>query len=192
MQLLEDRIRKEGKILPGDVLKIDSFLNQKIDTALLGEIGSEFHRLFQDSHITKILTVEASGIAVAVSTAFLFGNIPVVFAKKGHAANMGNNVYHAPVYSYTRGGVVEVKIDNDYLNSDDRVLLIDDFMANGQAVKGLISICQQAGAEIAGIGIVVEKAYQPGGNEIRKMGYRVESLARVKSMSVENGIEFVD
>ncbi|MBQ1878248.1 MAG: xanthine phosphoribosyltransferase, partial [Erysipelotrichaceae bacterium] len=139
----------------------------------------------------KILTVEASGIAIAVSTAFLFNNVPVVFAKKGHSANMGDDVYHAPVYSYTRGAQMEAHIDRSYLDADDRVLIVDDFMANGQAAMALIDICRQAGAKVQGIGIVVEKAYQDGGRKIREMGIRVESLARVKSMSVEKGIEFV-
>ncbi|MBR0136999.1 MAG: xanthine phosphoribosyltransferase [Erysipelotrichaceae bacterium] len=192
MKLLEERIRKEGKILPGDILKIDCFLNHQIDTALLQEIASEFHRLFENSNITKILTVEASGIAIAVSTAFLFNNVPVVFAKKGNAANLGENVYHSPVYSYTRGAQMEAHIDSSYLNENDRVLIVDDFMANGQAVRALIDICDQAGAKVVGCGIVVEKAYQKGGEMIRSKGIRVESLARVKSMSVEDGIEFVE
>ncbi len=190
MKLLEERIRTEGKILPGDILKIDGFLNHRIDTALLQEIAAEFHRLYADSNITKILTVEASGIAIAVSTAFLFDNVPVVFAKKGHASNLGDNVYHAPVYSYTRGAQMEAHIDSNYLDAGDNVLIVDDFMANGQAALALIDICHQAGAGVAGCGIVVEKAYQDGGKRIRQMGIRVESLARVKSMSVENGIEF--
>lgn len=192
MKLLEERIRKEGRVLPGDVLKIDSFLNHQIDTALLREIAAEFHRLYENSGVTKILTVEASGIAVAVSTAFLFDNIPVVFAKKGNAKNLGDSVYHAPVYSYTRGAQMEAQIDSHYLNENDKVLIVDDFLANGQALNALIDICHQANAEVVGCGVVVEKAYQPGGSLIREKGIRVEALARVGAMSAEEGIEFLD
>ncbi|MBQ6654653.1 MAG: xanthine phosphoribosyltransferase [Erysipelotrichaceae bacterium] len=190
MEILKQRILREGRILPGDILKVDSFLNHQIDTALMNEIGREFHRLFADEKITKILTIEASGITVAYATAQYFNNCPVLFAKKGAAANMGPDVYHAPVHSYTHNQDVEVFVSRSYLNDSDRVLIIDDFLANGKALSALVSVVREAGAQLAGCGVIVEKAYQPGGKLIRDQGIRLESLAKIASMDPESGITF--
>ena len=190
MEALKQRIINEGRILAGDVLKVDSFLNHQIDVRFLNDIGAEFKKRFNDCEVTKILTIEASGIGVGVATSQFFNYCPVIFAKKGNAANMGNDVYHAPLHSYTRNADYEIHVSKDYLTSDDKVLIIDDFLANGEALKALISVVQQAGSQLVGCGIVIEKAYQPGGEVLRGQGVRIESLVRIKSMSVENGIEF--
>lgn len=190
MEALKQRIINEGRILAGDVLKVDSFLNHQIDVGFLNDIGAEFKKRFNDCEVTKILTIEASGIGVGVATSQFFNYCPVIFAKKGNAANMGKGVYHAPLHSYTRNADFEIYVSADYLSKDDKILIIDDFLANGEALKALISVVQQAGCQLAGCGIVIEKAYQPGGNELRSQGVRIESLVRIKSMSVENGIEF--
>ena len=191
MKRLEEKILTEGKILPNDVLKVDSFLNHQIDVAFLNEIGEEFHRLYANDNVNKILTVEASGISMAVTTSQAFGNIPVVFAKKVAANNMGDSVYSERLHSYTRQRDYNITVSKDYLHPEDRVLIIDDFLANGEALHALISVCKQAGATVVGCGIVIEKTYQPGLERIREMGYRVESLARVKRME-EGSIEFVE
>ncbi len=191
MKRLEEKILREGKILPNDVLKVDSFLNHQIDVAFLNEIGEEFHRLYANDNVNKILTVEASGISMAVTTSQAFGNIPVVFAKKVAANNMGDSVYSERLHSYTRQRDYNITVSKDYLHPEDRVLIIDDFLANGEALHALISVCKQAGATVVGCGIVIEKTYQPGLERIREMGYRVESLARVKRME-EGSIEFVE
>ncbi|MCR4633564.1 MAG: xanthine phosphoribosyltransferase [Erysipelotrichaceae bacterium] len=190
MKLLEDRIRKDGKILPGDILKIDCFLNHQIDTKLMDQIGEEFYELFKDSGPTKILTIESSGIAIAYGASRFFGFIPVVFAKKTVAANMAANTYEAKEHSYTRNIEYTVQVAKEYLNENDDVLILDDFLANGEAMHALISICQQAGAKIVGCGAVVCKTYQPGEQRIRDLGYQVEVLARVKHMSDDGQIEF--
>ena len=192
MKKLEEKIRKEGRILPGDILKIDNFLNHQIDTAFVDELGEEFARLYRDTNPTKILTVEASGIVVAYTTAVHLGNLPIVFAKKGSVALLDDNVYSAPVHSYTRGTDICIRVDKHFLSKEDRVLLIDDFLANGEAFGGLIELCRQAGCEVVGCGTVVEKAYQPGGDKIRNLGYRVEALARVAKMTDDGQIEFCD
>lgn len=189
MELLKDRIVKEGKILNGNILKVDSFLNHQLDTALINEIGAEFKRLFNNCEVTKILTIEASGIAMGFATSQFFNCCPVVFAKKGKAGNIGDSVYHAKEHSYTRNEDIEIYVSKDYLNKDDKVLIIDDFLANGEALNALVGVCRQAGCEVVGCGIVIEKAYQKGGERIRKQGVRVESLARIASMSAD-GIEF--
>lgn len=191
MKLLEEKIKKEGKALPNDILKVDSFLNHQIDVAFLNEIGKEFQRLFANEGVNRVLTVEASGIAMAVTTAQAFGNIPVVFAKKVAAANMSKDVYCAALHSYTRQRDYNITVSKEYLHQDDVVLIIDDFLANGEALNALISLCKQAGAKVVGCGIVIEKTYQPGLERIREMGYRVESLARIKHME-EGVIEFVE
>ncbi len=183
MKLLEDRILKDGEILGGDVLKVDSFLNHRLDVPFLCELGREFYRLFSDCKVTKILTVEASGIGISCLTAQYFG-VPVVFAKKMRTGNLSPDVYSSPVHSYTRGTTSEIVVAKAYLTASDRVLIIDDFLAKGNALIGLTSLCAQAGAEVVGCGIVIEKAYQGGGDELRKK-YRVESLAKIRSM--ENG-----
>lgn len=191
MKLLEEKIKKEGKALPNDILKVDSFLNHQIDVAFLNEIGKEFQRLFANEGVNRVLTVEASGIAMAVTTAQAFGNIPVVFAKKVAAANMSKDVYSAALHSYTRQRDYNITVSKEYLHQDDVVLIIDDFLANGEALNALINLCKQAGAKVVGCGIVIEKTYQPGLERIREMGYRVESLARIKHMD-EGVIEFVE
>ena len=190
MKLLEERIIKEGKILAGDILKVDNFLNHQLDVKLLDEIGKEFYELFKDSNPNKILTIESSGIAIATSVSRCFGYPPVVYAKKTTALNMSSNVYEAKEKSYTRNLEYTVQVSKDYLKQDDRVLIIDDFLANGEAMKALIEICIQAKAEIVGCGAVICKTYQPGLKIIKDMGYDVEALARIKSMSDDGTIEF--
>ena len=184
VELLKKRILEEGKTIGSDVVKVDMFLNHQIDVELLCEIGKEFHRLFAASNINKIVTIEASGIGIACIAAQYF-SVPVVFAKKGANRNVGDNIYKADVYSFTKGVTTTIGISKDYLSPDDRVLIIDDFMANGKAVHGLINIINQAGATVEGIGIVIEKGFQPGGDALRSLGYRVESLAVIKS--IDNG-----
>ena len=191
MKLLEERIRKDGKIKGGDVLKVDSFLNHQMDVALFQEIGKEFYRLFGDCGVTKILTIEASGIGIACVAAQFF-DCPVIFAKKNKTKNIAGDVYTSKVESFTHGKVYDIIVSKEFLLPGDRVLLIDDFLANGSALQGLIQLVRDAGAELVGAGICVEKAFQPGGNLIRSMGVRVESLARVKSMGEDGSIEFCD
>jgi len=189
MELLEKRIRKEGKVFEGDVLKVDSFLNHQIDIRLYQEIGKEFFRLFGDCGVTKILTIEASGIGIACVTAQFF-DVPVIFAKKSKTKNIAGDVYTAKVESFTHGKVYDIILSRDFLRAGERVLLIDDFLANGKALEGLIQLVEEAGAVIVGAGICVEKAFQPGGDRLRERGIRVESLARIKAMSPTEGIEF--
>ena len=189
MKLLEERIRKDGKIKGGDVLKVDSFLNHQMDVALFQEIGKEFYRLYGDCGVTKILTIEASGIGIACVTAQFFG-CPVIFAKKNKTKNIAGDVYTSKVESFTHGKVYDIIVAKEFLLPTDRVLLIDDFLANGSALQGLINLVRDAGAELVGAGICVEKAFQPGGNLIRSMGVRVESLARVLRLTFpEKGAE---
>lgn len=189
MKLLEDRIRRDGEVLNGDVLKVDSFLNHQMDVGLFADMGREWARLYADEHVTKILTIEASGIGMACVAAQQFGGVPVVFAKKSKSRNISGEVYHAQVESFTHGQVNDIIVSKKYLCPGDRVLIIDDFLANGAALQGLIALVKDSGATLVGAGIAVEKAFQPGGEKIRAMGVRVESLAKIKSMSV-NGIEF--
>lgn len=185
MKLLEDKIREQGQVRPGDVLKVDCFLNHQIDVALLDEIGAEFHRIFKDDNINKILTIEASGIAIACMTARHF-EVPVVFAKKAQSKNIDGDVYTSKVHSYTYGRDYDITLAKKFLSPADRVLIVDDFLANGKAMRGLLDVCRQAGATVAGIGICIEKGFQPGGADLRKAGYKVASLAIVDSM--ENGV----
>ena len=188
VKLLEERILKDGVIKDGDVLKVDSFLNHQMDVELFSEMGKEWARLFAGEGVTKILTIEASGIGIACVAALQFG-VPVVFAKKSKTKNIAGDVYTTQVESFTHGRVYDVMVAKQFINPGDRVLLIDDFLANGAALKGLIDLVQAAGATVVGAGIAVEKAFQPGGDTIRAMGIRVESLARIKRM--ENGeLEF--
>lgn len=182
MQLLEDKIRAEGEIIGNDIVKVDMFLNHRIDVDLLCEIGKEFKRLFGDLGINKIVTIEASGIGIACVTAQYF-SVPVVFAKKGFHRNVGNDIYSGEVFSFTKGITTQIGISKKYLTPDDRILIIDDFLANGGAVKGLIGLADQAGAKVMGVGICIEKGFQSGGKELREMGYRVESLAIIKSIN---------
>ena len=191
MELLKQRIRRDGVVKGNDVLKVDSFLNHQIDVALLEEIGAEFQRRFAGCGVNKILTIEASGIGIACITAQSF-RCPVVFAKKSQTKNIAGEVYTTKVESFTHGKVYDVIVSKKFLGPEDTILIIDDFLANGAALEGLIDLVNQAGARLAGAGIVIEKAFQPGGNRIRAKGVRVESLARVKAMSEENGVEFLD
>lgn len=189
LKLLEDRIRRDGIVRDGGVLKVDSFLNHQMDVAFFTEMAKEFERLYHNCGVNKILTIEASGIGVACITAQVFG-CPLVFAKKSKTINIAGDVWTSKVHSFTHGRDYDIIVSKDYLTSADRVLLIDDFLANGAALTGLIELCSQAGAEVVGAGICIEKAFQPGGDKIRSRGVRVESLARIKSMGVEDGIEF--
>ncbi len=181
MKLLEEKIAKDGTAIGTDILKVDMFLNHQIDPALIMEMGKEFHRLFKDCGATKVVTIESSGISMAVATALEFG-VPALFAKKGDHKNVGSDVYTAKCYSFTHAKEYQMKISKKYLSENDKVLIIDDFMAGGNACNALIDIIGQAGAEVVGIGIAIEKGFQPGGKELRQKGYKVRSLAIVDSM----------
>ena len=191
MQLLEERILKDGKVFPGNVLKVDSFLNHQVDVELINEIGKEFYRLFKDCGVNKIFTIEASGIGIACITAQYF-HVPVVFAKKTLGKNIAADVYSTPIKSFTHGKTYDVIVSQEFLNKDDRILIIDDFLAQGCALNGLIELIKSAGAQIVGAGIVIEKAFQQGGDMIRSEGIRVESLARIASMTDDGKITFCD
>ncbi len=188
MKALEEKILKEGKILPGNVLKVGSFLNQQMDSDFIMEIGREIARLFAGEKITKVVTVESSGIALAVAAGIAL-HVPSVFAKKHKSANMSKEVYTASVYSYTHGETYEIAVAKEYLSSRDRVLIVDDFLANGNAVKGLMRITEEAGATLAGCAIAIEKGFQGAGDELRAKGIRIESLALIDSMT-ESGVTF--
>lgn len=188
MKLLEERIARDGRVIGTEILKVDSFLNHQIDVQLLDEIGEELYRLFGDRNITKVLTIEASGIAIACSAARCF-KVPVVFAKKARSLNIGKNTYTARVHSFTYDNDYDITLSQSYLSPDDTVLIVDDFLANGAALRGLLSITEQAGAKVGGIGICIEKGFQPGGEEMRARGLPLESLAIIDSMS-EDGITF--
>ena len=181
MQLLKDRIRKDGKIKEGNVLKVDSFLNHQMDVKLFKEIGKEFKKRFADCEINKIVTIEASGIGIACVVAECF-DVPVVFAKKNKTKNIAGDVYTSRVESFTHGRIYDIIVAKEFLGKDDKVLLIDDFLANGKALEGLAELVEKAGAELVGAGIVIEKGFQRGGDEIRKKGIRLESLAIIESM----------
>lgn len=187
MNFLEERIIKDGIVKEGNILKVDSFINHQMDIGLFNEMGAEFARRFDGLPINKILTIEASGIGIACIVAEHFGNVPVVFAKKSHSVNLDGEMYMADVASFTHKNTNHVIVSKKFLDSSDHVLLIDDFLANGCALQGLISICDEAGATVEGIGIAVEKGFQPGGEKIRSMGYRLESLAIVESMDAKTG-----
>ncbi len=191
MKLLEDKIITDGKIGAGDVLKVDGFLNHCMDVEFLSKLGEEFYRLYKDCGVTKILTIEASGIGIACLTAQYF-KVPMVFAKKTKTVNIFSDVYTSRVESFTHKKVYDIIVSKEYLRPEDRVLIIDDFLAQGSALQGLISLVEDAGAEIVGAGIVIEKAFQPGGDLIRGMGVRVESLARISHMTCADGITFID
>ena len=186
MQLLKDRIRKDGKIKAGNVLKVDSFLNHQMDIRLFDQIGEEFKKRFEGTPINKILTIEASGIGIACVAARQF-DVPVIFAKKSKSINIEGEVYVAEVESFTHKCKNQVIVSKKFLNPDDNVLIIDDFLANGCALQGLISIVTSAGANVAGIGIVIEKGFQTGGQIIRNLGYHLESLAIVDEMDAATG-----
>lgn len=188
MQLLKERILKEGRVLDGNILKVDSFLNHQIDIEFLNELGKEFKKIFRDKPITKIMTIEASGIAIAAITAQYF-NVPVVFAKKTESKNLDKEVYEGSVYSYTRAKHYKIRVSKRYLRSDDSILIIDDFLANGQAILGMKEIIDAAGASLAGVGIVIEKGFQQGGSLLREAGMHIESLAVIDSLE-DNRITF--
>ena len=190
MKLLEERIKNEGTFLGNDILKVDNFLNHLIDVSLIDRMGEEWARLYEGCGVNKILTIEASGIGIACIAARHFGNCPVLFAKKSKTSNIGNDFYTAKAYSFTHGNVNDIIVSKKYLGKDDNVLIIDDFLANGEALLALVSICNAAGAKIAGVGIAIEKWYQGGGDKIRDMGIRVESLAKIARMEGEN-VEFM-
>ena len=186
MNFLEERILRDGIVKEGNVLKVDSFLNHQMDISLLDQIGEEFHRRFADKQITKVLTIESSGIAIAYAVAQQF-HVPLLFAKKSKSINIAGDTYVAEVESFTHKNRNTVVVSKQFLNENDRVLIIDDFLANGCALQGLISIVDQAGATVEGIGIAVEKGFQVGGQVIRNLGYQLESLAIVESMNHETG-----
>ena len=189
MKLLEDKIRKDGVVKDGGVLKVDGFLNHQMDIELFDEMGKEWKRLFADVPVNKILTIEASGIGMACIAAQHF-HVPVVFAQKAQSLNIDGEVYTAKVESFTHGRVYDVIVSKKFLGPEDHVLIIDDFLANGKALEGLIQIVESAGATLEGVGIAIEKGFQPGGELIRSKGVRVESLAVVESMDAENGVRF--
>ena len=186
MKLLEDRIRRDGRVKAGNVLKVDSFLNHQLDIDLYNEMGKEFRRLFPSDNITKLLTIEASGIGIACIAAQYF-HVPVVFAKKSQSINLDGSVYAARVQSFTHGRIYDVIVSEKFLSPADHVLILDDFLANGCAVSGLIELVESAGASIEGVGIAVEKVFQEGGRLLREKGIRVESLAIVESMDADTG-----
>ena len=186
MYILKDRIRKDGKIREGNVLKVDSFLNHQMDVSLFREIGKEFKRRFEGEEITKILTIEASGIGIACIAAQYF-HVPVVFAKKSQSINLDGESYITKVESFTHKRTYDVIVSKKYLNPEDHILIIDDFLANGCAVNGLIDLIRSAGATVEGVGIAIEKGFQEGGRLIREKGIHVESLAIVESMNDETG-----
>lgn len=186
MNFLEERIVKEGVVKPGNVLKVDSFLNHQMDVALMEEIGREFKRRFQEKKITKVMTIEASGIGMAVFVAKEFG-VPMIFAKKSKSINIDGDMYVAEVESFTHKNKNQVIVSKRFLHDDDHLLIIDDFLANGCAMQGMIAIAEAAGATVEGLGVVIEKGFQVGGAIIREAGYHLESLAIVDSMDAETG-----
>ncbi len=188
MELLEQRILRDGRLLPGGILKVDSFLNHQMDPVLIHEMAKEFRRLFDGADVSKILTIEASGIAIAILVGLEFG-CPVVFAKKSKTKNISDALYTAEVPSFTHGNTNTVVVSKDYLSAGDRVLLIDDFLATGAALFGLRELVQQAGAVAVGAGVAIEKRFQGGGDRLRAEGLRVEALARITQMD-EHGITF--
>ena len=191
MQELEDRIRRDGIVREGNVLKVDNFLNHQCDVALYDHMGAEWARLFAGKRVDKILTIEASGIGIACVAATHFGGVPVVFARKTESKNMDGDQYRTNITSYTKGREYQVIVAKRFLTPGEHVLIIDDFMAMGCAMNGLLEICEEAGVIVEGIGIAIEKGFQPGGSSLRERGYQVESLAVVKSMDAETGqIEF--
>lgn len=186
MEILKERIRKEGKIKAGNVLKVDSFLNHQMDIELFSEIGKEFKRRFADAEINKILTIEASGIGISCVAAQSF-HVPVIFAKKTQTRNIAGDVYTTKVQSYTHGRIYDIIVAKEFLGKGDKVLVIDDFLANGKALEGLIALVEEAGADLVGAGIVIEKGFQAGGDTLRGKGIRIESLAIVESMNEATG-----
>lgn len=189
MELLENRIKKDGEVLPGNILKVSSFLNHQIDVELMEQMGEEFYRIYKNSPVTKIVTIESSGIAVAYSVARQFGK-PLVFAKKNQTSNVNEDVFSTKIYSYTHNQEYNVVISKKFISPNDNILLVDDFLANGKALNGLINIVEQAGAKVCGICIAIEKGFQDGGKLLREKGYQVESLAIVEKMTDDGQIFF--
>ena len=188
MKLLEDRILSDGEVIDGRILKVSNFLNHQIDVAFLDKLAEEWKRRFEGLKITKVLTIESSGIAIGASLARALG-VPLLFAKKHKTSNVNEGVYSSKVYSFTHEEFYNVVVSKKYISAGDSVLIVDDFLANGNALRGLIEICREAGAEIAGAAIAIEKGFQNGGDELRKEGYKVESLAIIQKMDL-NGIQF--
>ena len=186
MDLLKKKILEEGQVYAGNILKVDCFLNHQIDCGFLAEVGKEFHRLYKDEGVNKILTIEASGIAIGAMVAQEFG-CPLVFAKKNKTKNIAGDVYTAPVESFTHGTTYNIMVSKKFLNPGDKVLIVDDFLAIGNALKGLISLVKESGAELVGCDTVIEKGYQHGGDKLRAEGIRVESLAIIESMDADKG-----
>ncbi len=191
MKFLEDRIKQDGTVRPGNILKVDNFLNHQIDVDLLDESGKAFYDKYKDAGITRIVTIEASGIAIACAAARYF-HVPVVFAKKAKSKNIDGDVYTTVVHSFTYGKDYPITLSKKYLHDDDVVLLVDDFLAVGKAMRGLLDVCSQAGAKVAGIGICIEKGFQEGGEYLRSQGYDVTSLAIVETMGDDGSISFRD
>ena len=188
MKLLEDMILKRGRVLDGNILKVDNFLNHQIDPDLFMEMGKDYYDHFKDKGITKILTLEVSGIAIAFAAATYF-KVPLVFAKKSASLTLSDDAYTSKVVSYTKKKEYDIKVDRNFLSGDDKVLIIDDFLATGQALKGLVSLCDQAGAEVAGIGIAIEKTFQDGGKLFRDKGYDVYSPLRTTQLFLSKSLE---
>ena len=182
MQQLKERILREGRVLPGNIIKVDGFLNHRVDTALMRDLADEFAKYFDVKNITMVLTAEASGIALATICAERYG-VPMVFAKKAKSKNIDGEVYTSTVHSYTYGRDYDITLSKKFLSPSDKVLILDDFLANGKAMKGLLDVCAQAGATVGGIGICIEKGFQPGGAELRAAGYKLASLAIVDTMT---------
>ena len=189
MKFLEDRIMQDGQMRPGNILKVDAFLNHQLDVDLLDKIGQEFYRIYKDDGINKILTIEASGIAIACMTARYF-NVPVVFAKKAKSKNLDGEVYTSRVHSFTCGKEYNITRSKKFLSPSDKVLIVDDFLAVGKAMQGLLDVCSQAGATVGGIGIAIEKGFQPGGENLRAAGYKLTSLAIVDGIDEQGGVQF--
>ncbi|MDO5089859.1 MAG: xanthine phosphoribosyltransferase [Leptotrichiaceae bacterium] len=189
MEYLKKKILKDGKVRKGGILKVDSFLNHQLDINCLNEIGKEFKKRFSNAEVTKILTIEASGIAIAAITAQYF-NVPVIFAKKTESRNLGEITYTSEVYSYTKDKIYNIRVSAEYLNKGDKILILDDFLANGSAVSGLMDLIKQAEAQVAGIGIVIEKAFQEGGKKLRERNINLHSLVKVE-FNDRNEINFV-
>lgn len=190
MKYLEDIIIEQGRVLAGDILKVDSFLNHQVDVNVVDMIGEEFSKIFYDLKPDKILTIETSGVAVAQATSLHMNRQPVVYAKKGFHLNMDNNLFCAKEKSYTKNKEYVVQVSKQYLHSGENILIIDDFLANGEALNALMEICMQAKVNVLGIGVVIAKMYQPGFNRIKKMCDRLEILAKIKSLSEDGHIEF--
>jgi len=188
VKALEEKILKEGQILPGEILRVGSFLNQQIDSEFMFKIGEEIARLYKDENVTKILTIESSGIAIAMAAAFHM-HVPVVFAKKGQSHNLTDNNYTSKVHSYTYDRDYAVLVSKEYIKGNERILMVDDFLAKGGALEGLIDLVNQSGATIVGAAVAIEKGYQGGGDALRKRGYRIESLAIIDEMG-DNNIKF--